>query len=146
FDDERIERQLRREPPDLQRALERYVAAEAEMHAVIDERLCLLETAVERVRDAAMNVVTPQPFQHLILRFPHMADHGQIEFARELELLVVIELLRLVVEPFHEIIEPDFAQTDKARIVETCLDLHAQHVEIGGLRLRREKRMNAERI
>ncbi len=143
---QRIERQLLREPANLPRALERQIAAEAEMHALVDIRLSLLETAVESMRDAAMNLMPPQSLDHLVLRFAHVANHRQIEFARELQLIVIEELLARIVETVDEIIEPDLADTDKQRIVQTRLDLHAQQVEIVVRGARREERMNAERI
>jgi len=57
LDDKRIEWQLRRETADLQGALERQVAAETEMHALIEKRLGLLKTAVEGMGNAAMHAM-----------------------------------------------------------------------------------------
>ena len=67
-----------------------------------DERLRLLETAIERMRNTAMHLMPAQPFQHLVLRFTHMTDCRQIELMRELQLLVIEELLTRIVESGHE--------------------------------------------
>lgn len=146
LDDERVERQLPGEPPDLPRALERHVAAEAELEPLREIRVGLLEAAVERMRDAAPHARAPQPGQHAILRFAHVAHDRQIELAREPQLRVIEELLAALVEPRHEVVETDLADADEARIVEARLDFHAQPVEVFVARMRRVHRMNAERI
>ena len=77
-----------------------------------------------------------QAFEHLVLRFAHMADHRQIEFARELELLVIEELLARIVETRDEIVQPDLTDTHEPRIIQARRDLLAQHAQIVVLRTR----------
>ncbi len=80
------------------RALERQIAAEAQMHALIDEGLRLLEAAVERSAMPRWPGAAQSP-DDLVLRFAHMAKiTRQIELPRDLFLAVVEELLPGVVE------------------------------------------------
>ena len=60
-------------------------------------RFGLLEAAVERMRDTAPHAESAQPGEHAILRLAHVAQHGQVEFARELQLPLVEELLPVFV-------------------------------------------------
>ena len=94
-----VERQLLREPPNLPRALEREIAAETKMHALRDECLSLLETAVERMRDAAFaRRCTRKPLSTLSCDLRTWQITGRSNSRASLQLFVVEELLARIVE------------------------------------------------
>ncbi|MNN02132.1 hypothetical protein D3C81_1147800 [compost metagenome] len=125
-----LERQFRREPADLSGAGEGQVAAETELHAVLDVAARLLVTAVEGVCNALPHAHAAQLRIDLILRLAYMQQHRKIEIARDLHLLGVEPRLVGGVQPRDEEVEADFADGDEARVVHRRSHLASQFVQI----------------
>ena len=134
------------EAPDLQRALERHRAAEAELEAERDEHARLLLAAVVGMNDAPRHLDAAQRGEQRVGRAPHVHDDGQRELARELELLDPVMLLARPVVARHEMIEADLADGDEPRIVAMPHQRVAQARQVAGIGVLDEQRVDAQRI
>ena len=72
------------------------------------------------MRDAARDGRAAQVLEQVVGRAPHVQDHRQIELARQRELRGIEVRLALAVQTGHEVIEPDLADRDEARVVAQC--------------------------
>ena len=84
FQHNRAQRQLAGQAPYLQRAGVGHRAAETKPEPEIDERLRLLKTAIEYMRDATDHLEAAQMLEQYVLRAAHVQQHRQFEFTCQL--------------------------------------------------------------
>lgn len=104
-----IDGQLGRQAAQLQGAVVGHGATKTQPEAHGDERLCLLQAAVEGVRNAALHRQLAQPLEQPVGRAAHMQDHWQVKSAGQLELCTVKPFLPSGIQAGHEEVQPDFA-------------------------------------
>ena len=114
---DRLRRQRGGQAADLQRALVRHRAAEAQLEAQRHEVAGLHLAAVEGMGDAAAHRHAPQAPEQGIGRAPHVQDDRQACLAGQCQLRQVEALLPRRVQPRHEVVQPDLAHRHQARIV-----------------------------
>jgi hypothetical protein len=113
-------------------------------------RLRLLGAAAERVRNASPGGQFAQLFEQRIGTSPHMQDHRQPVFARQLELLPVEKRLPLahdrLAQGRYKKIESDFAHRHQPGIVAVFGECGIQRGQVAVCRLGNKHRVNAQRI
>ena len=143
---DRIERQRLRQAAYLQSPLESHRPAEAELETEFDKGERLLLAAVECVRDAAAHRRAAQMLQQGVGRAPHMQDRGQLELARQLQLLGIEKLLAYAVEARHEMVEPDLADRNQPRVTAASSQRITQAQQVAFARTIDIQRVDAERV
>ena len=113
FKNDRLDRQAGGELADTRGPRIGHGTAEAQLEAETNELIGLLATAVEGVRDAALDADTAQAFQNLINRTPYVQQHRQIQITSELQLGQVNTFLKRCIESRHEEIKPDLADGNR---------------------------------
>ena len=81
--------ELRGQAPNLQGSLKGQCATKTQHKVQINESLCLLQTAIEGVRNTALAFKSAQATQQLICRFTNVQDHWEFVFLSQLQLRMV---------------------------------------------------------